>query len=303
MRLHFRLHFASIATLVLALSGCDSTTTTGSSDGGANQDAASPTCGTNHGGCDPLTSCTDTTTGVACGACPSGYVGDGLTGCLDVNECLTNNGGCGNATQYTCTNNVGAAPTCADLNECVVDSDGCPTTSRCVNSSGSFSCEPCGTNEIAQGAPGASETCDCAPNFTRRLGVCTASCANGRFFVTADTVIDSTNGREWQRAPEIIGDSGNGRTWNDAYTYCDTLNLSGTGWRLPTKDELWTLVDTSFDNPQIDACAFPNTSTQDWFWTSTTTSAYSAWYIYFGHPAFLDISSFNIKMAVRCVRT
>lgn len=45
---------------------------------------------------------------VGCGA---GYApSDG--GCVDVDECATNNGGCGSAACMTCTNNLGAAPTC-----------------------------------------------------------------------------------------------------------------------------------------------------------------------------------------------
>ena len=46
-------------------------------------------------------------------------VGAGPT-CADINECLTNNGGCGSPTQYTCVNNVGAGPTCADIREPVI---------------------------------------------------------------------------------------------------------------------------------------------------------------------------------------
>jgi hypothetical protein len=42
--------------------------------------------------------------------CPTGYTGDGVTACDDVNECSTNNGGC--SANATCTNTPGSR-TCA----------------------------------------------------------------------------------------------------------------------------------------------------------------------------------------------
>ncbi|KAK3285195.1 hypothetical protein CYMTET_7187 [Cymbomonas tetramitiformis] len=46
-------------------------------------------CGTNHGNCDPLASCTDNPgTGYAdCGSCPAGYSGTGDTACTDTDGC------------------------------------------------------------------------------------------------------------------------------------------------------------------------------------------------------------------------
>jgi hypothetical protein len=41
----------------------------------------SGTCSVEQGGCDPLTTCTESAGQRSCGACPSGYSGDGLTGC------------------------------------------------------------------------------------------------------------------------------------------------------------------------------------------------------------------------------
>lgn len=78
-------------------------------------------CATNHGGCDPLVTCTNQN-GMAptCGACPSGYTGDGLNGCVDINECNTNNGGCGN---FACTNTNGSF-TCETT--CILDINGNP---------------------------------------------------------------------------------------------------------------------------------------------------------------------------------
>jgi hypothetical protein len=62
--------------------------------------------------------------------CGSGYTVSGATSCsagvltaatcTDIDECATNNGNCGDAAVYTCSNNVGAVPTCS----CVNDFDG-----------------------------------------------------------------------------------------------------------------------------------------------------------------------------------
>jgi len=63
-----------------------------------------------NGGCDPMTTCT--TVGVppfgaiSCGPCPSGYSGDGDSGCSDIDECNFDNGGCDSHT--TCTNKEGS---------------------------------------------------------------------------------------------------------------------------------------------------------------------------------------------------
>ena len=61
-----------------------------------------------NGGCDPHTTCTDSTNIfgvmlVQCSACPSGYYGSGRSGCYDINQCtVILNGGCDRRT--TCTN-------------------------------------------------------------------------------------------------------------------------------------------------------------------------------------------------------
>jgi hypothetical protein len=44
--------------------------------------------------CDPLTWCANEEGSYTCGECPPGYEGDGYAGCLDIDECATENGGC-----------------------------------------------------------------------------------------------------------------------------------------------------------------------------------------------------------------
>ena len=55
-----------------------------------------------------------------------------------VDKCATDNGGCGDSTFYTCTNNEGADPTCADIDECATDNGGCGDAAdyTCTNNEG-----------------------------------------------------------------------------------------------------------------------------------------------------------------------
>ena len=48
--------------------------------------------------------------------CSTGYELDDKQ-CADINECATDNGGCGEAKYNTCTNNPGAAATSTDIDE------------------------------------------------------------------------------------------------------------------------------------------------------------------------------------------
>ncbi|MBN2337545.1 MAG: hypothetical protein JXP48_03310 [Acidobacteria bacterium] len=112
-------------------------------------------CLTDNGGCDPLTSCTNTPGGRTCGACPPGYTGNGLSGCVDINECLADNGGCDPLT--SCTNTPGGrtcgdCPSgyagsglsgCVDVNDCLTDNGGCDPLTTCMNTVGECTCGPC----------------------------------------------------------------------------------------------------------------------------------------------------------------
>jgi hypothetical protein len=143
-------------------------------------------CATNNGGCDPLTSCTNTAGSRTCGACPSGYNGTGATGCTDINECATNNGGCDPLT--TCTNTppgsrtCGACPSgyngtgatgCTDINECATNNGGCDPLTSCTNTPGSRNCGPCPAGYSGTGATGCVNINDCSPNPCRNGGTCT----------------------------------------------------------------------------------------------------------------------------------
>jgi Protein of unknown function (DUF1566) len=124
-----------------------------------------------------------------------------------------------------------------------------------------------------------------------------ASAPAGRYTTTGGTVFDTKTKLTWQQtAPAAT------YAWAPAKTYCKTLSLAGTGWRLPTRKELQTIVDYSQSNPAIDPTAFPATPAS-YFWSSSPLagSAADAWTVLFynGNTYYYDAS---ISFGVRCVR-
>jgi hypothetical protein len=83
---------------------------------------------------------------------------------------------------------------------------------------------------------------------------------------------------------------GDGRA-GDASAYVASVNASGvcgfSDWRLPTADELQSVVDYSvaYSGPTIAAGWFPNTPSLSWYWSSSpyVGSTSSAWGVYFNY--------------------
>jgi hypothetical protein len=119
-----------------------------------------------------------------CGiACSMGYMRSG-TDCIDVNECLSGNGGC--SLNAACTNTVGTRTcacnagfsgdglTCTDVNECLVSNGGCDVNAACANTMGSRSCT-CNAGYSGNGLS-CTDVNECAVNN----GACSsnATCTN-----------------------------------------------------------------------------------------------------------------------------
>jgi formylglycine-generating enzyme required for sulfatase activity len=104
-----------------------------------------------------------------------------------------------------------------------------------------------------------------------------ANAPAGRYTMTGGTVLDTKTKLTWQQTVPAAK-----YTWAAAKTYCQTLSLMGTGWRLPTRKELQTIVDYSQASPSIDPTAFPATPAEA-FWSSSPVagSPTVAWSIYF----------------------
>jgi hypothetical protein len=66
--------------------------------------------------------------------------------------------------------------------------------------------------------------------------------------------------------------------WEYAKKECEKI-----GYRLPTRRELESLVDITKSNPALDKEIFPDTKTDDYYWTSDSVADYpaSAWMVGF----------------------
>lgn len=130
-------------------------------------------CTSGNGGCDPLTTCTNTLGGRTCGACPSGYTGAGESGCVDIDECAAGNGGCDVLTVCTNTQGArtcGACPSgytgsgetgCTDIDECASGNGGCDSITLCLNAAGTYACGPCPAGYTGDGYDGCTDIDEC----------------------------------------------------------------------------------------------------------------------------------------------
>ncbi len=122
-----------------------------SGDGGVGDSGTVPQdiCSQNNGGCSAYATCAVGDGGAPVCTCRPGYTGDGL-GCIDVNECLVDRGGC--AVDATCTNTPGSRTcvcnagyagnglSCADVDECATQNGGCSADATCTNRLGFRTC-------------------------------------------------------------------------------------------------------------------------------------------------------------------
>ena len=136
-----------------------------SATGGGHDSGPAPVrCEVDHGGCDPLVTCADGEAGVRCGQCPSGFWdqhGDG-TRCTDIDECLSDNGGC-DSQHATCTNRLGGydctcetgyfgdGRECTRNVPCMDDPAVCDTLASCIDWGGKRLCV-CGPGYEGDGA-------------------------------------------------------------------------------------------------------------------------------------------------------
>ena len=91
-------------------------------------------------------------------------------------------------------------------------------------------------------------------------------------------VLDRETGLVWERSPSTT----TGATWFGQSFHCIDLNTGGrTGWRLPTIQELLSLVDRSQSNPALPSGHPFNVQSSN-YWASTTPgNADSAWVVAF----------------------
>ena len=125
------------------------------------------------------------------------------------------------------------------------------------------------------------------------LGSAASALGQERYQVSPDgqQVQDSKTGLSWRRCAEGMAWNGKACAGKPAkYSYVNAQKYVATqaasGWRLPTKDELLTLVDKTKKKPAIDGNAFPNTPpTMFWATRPESSDNLNAWIVDFsrGH--------------------
>ncbi|KAG2487775.1 hypothetical protein HYH03_013620 [Edaphochlamys debaryana] len=154
-------------------------------------------CATDNGGCDALTSCTNSDNGPVCGPCPEHYTGTGATGCvlITVPTCATSNP-CQNG--GSCVDSD-TGPTCdcsltSDFTgqNCTTQIDDCSSTpclngGICADGPRSYTCDCAGTSDFV-GTNCETRIDNCDPNPCQNGGTCTdgdraytCTCANACF--------------------------------------------------------------------------------------------------------------------------
>lgn len=137
---------------------------------------------------------------------------------------------------------------------------------------------------------------------------------SGRFVAAGRVVVDVERKLVWQRHLSARYDACHGRltetglegsacSWKDAGAVCESkeiADLGGTGWRLPSLDELRSTIDT--EKTPILAVTFPRAPLQP-FWTSTSVPQPPGYYMALsletGGALYFDG---NQPLYVRCVR-
>jgi len=106
-----------------------------------------------------------------------------------------------------------------------------------------------------------------------------------------ETWIDPNTNLVWEKL-------GSDRTmsWKEAFKYAEKL---GDGWRLPTVQELFSLIDITKINP---ACKIINTYSLR-YWSSTTyvSNTSRAWGVFF-YYGYMNLDNKSNNNYVRCVK-
>ncbi len=120
-------------------------------------------------------------------------------------------------------------------------------------------------------------------------------CNSSRFecVMGGEAVLDKQTGLTWARNANIAAGD---KPWLEAVKFCQDLEIGNRkGWRLPTKGEMITILDTGRSNPALpDGHPFENYggggSTKSGYWTGTTYegNSNSAYIIFIYHGRVTD---------------
>lgn len=120
-------------------------------------------------------------------------------------------------------------------------------------------------------------------------------------------VKDNVTGLLWQNhqgAPTTHTNFGDNRTGDASKYAADNATLCGlVGWRLPTVDELQSIVDYGEISPRINTTWFLNTP-GNWYWSSSPSgfSAGEAWGVDFNggyvDPSLIRTSNYSVRLVL-----
>ena len=112
-------------------------------------------------------------------------------------------------------------------------------------------------------------------------------------------ILDKETGLVWEQSPDTSGN-----IWASACSHCYQREVDGRkGWRLPTLEELASLVDATQISPALPS-GHPFDDVENWHYWSATTYAddtSSAWYVIFDHGQIFPATKDSAKY-VWCVR-
>jgi hypothetical protein len=191
---------------------------------------------------------------------------------------------------------------------------------------GLFGCAVASEEPARRDATGAEPPTDPAPAIDAAPASTGLTCDDA-------TCVDPSTGLTWQSPPDDTA-----RTWADAVAYCEALTIAGGGWRLPRVQELRSLIrgcpNTALGGAcratdpgctvracmeGCDQCATTIVNDEPvclwapglrgscrqahWSATEYTDSIDpGAWYVDFGHGAFVHGWLRSQPLRVRCVR-
>jgi hypothetical protein len=115
------------------------------------------------------------------------------------------------------------------------------------------------------------------------------------------TVRDNRTCLLWQK----VAPRDTAHTWQQAKDYCSSNRLlAGTGWRLPTRIELMSIVDYSRQDPSIAVSVFPSTLSNPphWTWSPFAGASVPSAYIISFHQGATDQADQTAMFPARCVR-
>jgi hypothetical protein len=148
------------------------------------------------------------------------------------------------------------------------------------------------------------------PAWSKVLKCDTMACPRFELVMGGAAVLDHETGLVWEKSPDTSRN-----IWVYAIQHCFQKELGERkGWRLPTVEELSSLIDPTQIDPALPpGHPFVNVQTRrdifgdyelDYYWTATTDagSAGNAWYVgFYNGLAGADIKTYNDRLTW-CVR-